>query len=74
MWSFGDDFARNFIIFGVDTSSLSHSMSISQSQEYFFSEKLTEGINDSVGTSQQKFSINFTKAKSENFGNQKLAL
>ena len=30
-----------------------------------FGEGLTESINDNIGTAEQKFSINFTKAKTK---------
>ena len=47
-WSFGNDFARNVVIFGVDNSSSSL--------------VLGEGPNNSSsGFAEQKFSINFSK-------------
>ena len=60
-WSFGNSTARNFIIFGVDNSSLSL---IDNLKNIFliFGLGQTYGINGSFGKPEKKFSINFTIA------------
>ena len=61
---FGNNFARDLIIFAV------HSISSS----YFIIEKITilvlgegptDGINDRIGAAEKEFSINFSKPKTE---------
>ena len=63
-WSFGNDFTRNVLFFGVDNSSSSH---IDNHKNNFI--VLGEGpanyTNDSPSAAKQKFSINFTKAKTK---------
>ena len=61
-WSFGSDFVRNFVIFGVDNSSSSHTDN-HQNNFLVFGEVSTDDINGSVGAAEQKFSINFSQAK-----------
>ena len=60
-WSFGNDTARNFIIFGVDNSSSSN---VDNFKNNFLMLGLspTFGINGSFGSPETKFSINFIKA------------
>ena len=63
-WSFGNDFARNVIIIGVDNSSSSHSDN--QKNDFLIlGEAGTFGINGSFGAPEKKFSINFSKAKTK---------
>ena len=54
-WSFGYDFARNVVIFGVDNSSSFH---IDNWKNIFsvLGEGSTNDINDSVGAAEQKVS------------------
>ena len=59
-FSFGNDFARNVIIFGVDNSSSSHSDN-RKNNFLALGEGTTYGINGSFQSPQNKFSINFTK-------------
>ena len=61
-WSFGNDFARNLVTFGIDNSSSCHA----DNQKNNFSvlgEGPTYYINESFSAAEQKFSINFTKSK-----------
>ena len=51
LWNFGNDFARNVVIFGVDSSSSSHADN--RKNNFLL---LGEG---SFGSSEKKFSINF---------------
>ena len=59
-WRFGNDFARNIIIFCVDNSSSSHS---DNDKKHFLAlgQVLTYGVNGSFGSPEKKCSINFTK-------------
>ena len=63
-WSFGNDFARNFIIFGIDNSSTSHT---NNRKKIFLVlvEGLTDDIYGSIGAAEKNFSINLSKAKSK---------
>ena len=63
-WSFGNDYARNVVIFGVDTSSSSH-IDNPQNKFLILGEGDTFGINGSFGAQDKKFSINFSKAKTK---------
>ena len=63
-WSFGNEFARNAIILGVDNSSSYHSDN-RKSISFLLDEKANNDVNDSVGTTEQKFGTNFTKAKAK---------
>ena len=59
-WGFDYDFARNVVISG-DTS-----LSRTDNQKNNFlvlGEGLNDGINDSGGSAEKTFSINFTKSK-----------
>ena len=55
--NFGNDFAKNVIIFG--------SSSLADNHKNNFLMLDTFGINGSLGTPEKKFSINFTKAKAK---------
>ena len=59
-WNFGNDFARNFLIFGVDNSSSSHADNC-KNNFLMLVEDLTYGINRSFGAPEKKFSIDFSK-------------
>ena len=50
-WSFGDDFARNVVIFDVDDSSLSHTDNC-RNNFLVLVEGPTDDIIDSVGTAE----------------------
>ena len=60
--SFGNYFARNVIIFGVDNSSLSHSDN-RKNNFFIFGEDPYYGITGNFGSPEKKLSIDFTKAK-----------
>ena len=60
-WSFGNDYARNVIVFGVDNSSSSHNDNL-KNNFLIFGEGDTFGVNGSFGAPEKKFSINFSKA------------
>ena len=64
-WGFGNDFARNVIVFGVDNNSSSHSDN-RKNNFLILGECPTYGINGSFGVPEKKFSINFTK-QAQNF-------
>ena len=59
-WRFGNDFARNVIIFGVDNSSWSHSDNC-KNNFVMLDEGPTCGFNGSFGSPEKKFNGNFTK-------------
>ena len=61
-WSFGNDTARNVIIFGVDNSSSFHTDN-RKTDFLILGEGPTFGINESFGASEKKIYINFSKAK-----------
>ena len=63
-WSLGNDFAKNVVIFGVDNSSSSHSNN-RKNNLFVLGEGPTYGINGSFGSSEKKFSNNFTKANTK---------
>ena len=63
-WSFGNDFARNIIIFGVDNSSSSHSDN-HKKNFLILGEGTTYGINRSFGSPEKKFNLNFTDANTK---------
>ena len=64
LWSFGNDFARNVVFFGVDNSSLSHNNN-RRHNFLVLHEGPTDGINDGTGAAEKKISINFSKAKTK---------
>ena len=59
-WKFGDDYAKNVEIFGVDNSSSSHNNNY-KNNFLVLGEGLNYGINGSFGSSERKYSINFSK-------------
>ena len=61
-WGFGIDFTRNAIVHGVDNSSSYHADN-RKKNVLLFGQAPTDDINDSVGTAEKKFSINFSEAK-----------
>ena len=63
-WSFGNDFARNVIIFGVDNISSSHTDNL-KNDFFILGEGDTFGINGSFGAPEKKIDINFSKAKTK---------
>ena len=58
-WSYGNDFARNAIIFGVKKSSSSDTYNL-KLNFLVLSKERTDDIDGSVGTAEKKFSINFS--------------
>ena len=60
-WSFNNDFARNFIVFDADNSSLSH-LDNRKNNFLILDEGPAYGINGSFGSPEKNLSINFTKA------------
>ena len=63
-WSFGDDYAKNVVIFGVDNS-LSFHVDNLKSNFSVLGEGYTFGINGSFGTQEKKLGINFSKASTK---------
>ena len=63
-WSFGNDTARNVIIFGVDNSSSLH-VGNRTNNVLILGLGPTFGIYGSFGLPEKKFSINFTKANTK---------
>ena len=66
-WSFGNDFAINVIVFGVDNSSSSRISSHDKRNNSFLglAKLSTDDINESISGAEKKFSVNFSKAKTE---------
>ena len=58
-WNFGNDFARNAIIFGVDNSSSFYTDNCKNNFRRY------SDINGSFGMPEEKFSINFSKARTK---------
>ena len=63
-WNFGNDFAGNFVIFGVDNSSSSHDDN-RKNNFLVLGEGPTYGINGTSGSPEKKFSINFSRANTK---------
>ena len=63
-WSFGNDYTRNVVIFGVDNSSSSHTDN-QKNNFLILSEGDTFGINGRFGTPEKTYNINFGKAKTK---------
>ena len=63
-WSFSNDFVKNVIIFGVDSSSSSHTDNL-KNDFLMLGEGDTFGINGSFGAPEKKLYINFSKAKTK---------
>ena len=62
--SFGNDYAKSVVIFGVDNSSSSHTHN-RKNNFLVFSEGPVHGINGSFGVPEKKFTINFSKANTK---------
>ena len=60
MWYFGNDFARDVVIFDVDSSSSFHSDNC-KSEFLILGEGPICDINNSFGSPKKTFSINFSK-------------
>ena len=60
-WGFDYDFARNVVISGDNNTSLSRTDN-QKNNFLVLGEGLNDGINDSVGSAEKTFSINFTKS------------
>ena len=61
---FGNDFAKNVVIFVVDKSSQSHAAN-HKSDFSVLGEQITDDVNGSIGAAEQKFSINFSEARTK---------
>ena len=64
-WSFANDFARKFVIFGVDNSSSSRADNRKNNFLVMEGERLADDINGNVDTIKKKFSFNFTTAETK---------
>ena len=64
MWNFGNDFAKNVAIFGVDNSFLSHADNCKNNFSVLGAGP-TNGIKGSFGAPEKKLSINFSKASAK---------
>ena len=62
LWNFGNDFAKNVVISGLDNSSSSHADNC-KNKILVLGDGLIDDINDSIGTAAKDCSINFSKAK-----------
>ena len=65
LWSFGNEFARNVVFFGVDNSSLSHNNN-RRHNFLLLHEGPTDGINDGTGTAEKKLVLSLVKQR-QNF-------
>ena len=63
-WSLDNNSARNVMIFGVDNTSSSHADN-RKNNFLILGEAPTFGINGSFGSSEKKFSTNFSKANTK---------
>ena len=63
-WNYGNDFARNVIIFSVSNSSSSHTDN-RKDDFLVLVEGSTDDINGSVGIANKRFSIDFDEAKTD---------
>ena len=64
LWNFGNDFAINIVIFGVDNSS-SSTTNNRKNNFLVLGKGPTQGINDSTGVVEKRFSIIFSKANAK---------
>ena len=64
-WSFGNGFARNVVIFGVDNSS-SYQTDNGKNNFLVLGEGPTQGINDSTGAAEKKLVLTLVK-ETQNF-------
>ena len=63
-WNFGNEFARNVVIFGVNFSSSSHSIN-HKNNFLVLGEGPAFGINGSVSSPEKKSSVNFSEANTK---------
>ena len=63
-WSFDNDFAKFFIIFGIDKSSSSHADN-RKNNFLILGEGPTSGIDGSFGSPEKNFHINFIRANAK---------
>ena len=63
-WSFDNETARNVMIFGVDNNSSSH-VDSRKNNFLVLGEGPTFGINESFGSPEKRFTINFSKANTK---------
>ena len=63
-WSFGNDFTRNDVIFGVDNSSSSDADD-RKNDFLVLGEGPAYGINGSFGSTEEKFGIDFSRANTK---------
>ena len=61
-WSFDNGFAKNVVIFGAGSSLSSHTDNC-KNKFSMLGEGHTDDVNVSVATAEKKFSLNFSKAK-----------
>ena len=59
-----NNFLRNVIIFSFDNSSSAHS-DIGKNSFLVLGEVPTHGVNDSIGTAEQKFGFNFKERQTQ---------
>ena len=64
LWSFGNGFARNDVIFVVDNSSSSYTDN-RKNNFLVLGERPTDDINNSTGAAEKKIKINFTEANTK---------
>ena len=64
LWSFGNGFARNVVIFVVDNTSSSYTDN-RKNNFLVLGERPTDDINNSTGAAEKKIKINFTKANTK---------
>ena len=62
--SFDNEFARNVIIFGAESSSSSH-FNNGKNNFLILSQSPTYGVNGSFGSPEKEFSVDFTKANAK---------
>ena len=59
-WSFGNDFARNIKIFGVDNNSSSHTHN-GKNNFLVLGEGRNQGLNDSTGSAEKNLVLTLVK-------------
>ena len=64
MWNLDNDFARDVLSFGVDNSSLSHADN-HKNNFLVLGKGLIHGINESFGSAEKYFSVDFSKANTK---------
>ena len=63
-WSFGNDFTKNVVIFGVDNNSVSYADNC-KNNFLVLDEDPTYGVNGNFGSAENKFNINLSKANTK---------